>query len=409
MPGIKQLEEQGRALLADQKALVEDTSRDWSEKREEYDRIDADIKSVLEQHAALKSVDSNPFGALQDTEPVEDRKSVGSVGAQFVESDNYKNILSAKSANSRFAESVDLKVAATITEATTGVGGVIPTYLPGVVPSLFRRLTVSDLMPQGTMSSASLIYVQETAVTNAAATVAEGGTKPLSDLTLAQVTENARKIATVAKISDEMLQDVNYIASYLNGRLSLFIQLAEEDQLLNGNGTAPNLRGLLNRTGLQTAAAVPGTPTDNDRVDTIYGQITAIRANAFLEPDGIVMHPTDWKTIRLNKDANKQYFGGGPFTGAYGNGSNTVDQGNLGEVADLWGCRVVVTPAIAQGTALVGAFGTGAQVFRRTGLTVEMTNSNEDDFKNNLVAVRAEERLALAAYRPGAFGKVTGL
>jgi HK97 family phage major capsid protein len=408
MPGIKQLEEQGRALLADQKALVEDTSRDWSEKREEYDRIDADIKSILEQHAALKAVDSNPFGApghRAGRGPQERRQRRRAVRRVR----QLQEPLAAKSANSRFAESVDLKVAATITEATTGVGGVIPTYLPGVVPSLFRRLTVSDLMPQGTMSSASLIYVQETAVTNAAATVAEGGTKPLSDLTLAQVTENARKIATVAKISDEMLQDVNYIASYLNGRLSLFIQLAEEDQLLNGNGTAPNLRGLLNRTGLQTAAAVPGTPTDNDRVDTIYGQITAIRANAFLEPDGIVMHPTDWKTIRLNKDANKQYFGGGPFTGAYGNGPNSVDQGNLGEVADLWGCRVVVTPAIAQGTALVGAFGTGAQVFRRTGLTVEMTNSNEDDFKNNLVAVRAEERLALAAYRPGAFGKVTGL
>jgi HK97 family phage major capsid protein len=205
------------------------------------------------------------------------------------------------------------------------------------------------------MNGPSLIYPQETAVTNGAATVDEGAAKPQSDVTLAQVTETARKIATVAKISDEMLQDVSYIQSYVNGRLVLFVRLAEEDQLLNGNGTAPNLKGLLNRTGLQTAEAVPGTPTQTDRVDTIHKQITQIRANAFLEPDGIVMHPTDWETIRLNKDANNQYFGGGPFTGAYGNGSAPEDNGNLGENPRLWGCRVVVTPAIAAGTALVGA------------------------------------------------------
>src|SRR5581483_684396 len=97
------------------------------------------------------------------------------------------------------------------------------------------------------------------------------------DLTLAQVTENARKIATVAKISDEMVSDVNYIASYLNGRLVLFVQLAEEDQLLNGNGSAPNLDGLTHRSGLQAAQAV-GTDT---KPDAIFKEITKIRANAF--------------------------------------------------------------------------------------------------------------------------------
>jgi HK97 family phage major capsid protein len=206
-----------------------------------------------------------------------------------------------------------------------------------------------------------------------------------------------------------MLEDASFVAGYVSGRLVLFVQLAEEDQLLNGNGTAPNIKGLLNRSGLATAVAVPGTPTQTDRIDSIYSQISAIRSTAFLEPDGIVINPTDWKTIRLNKDANNQYFGGGPFTGAYGVGPNPVEHGSQGENPDLWGCRVVVTPAIAAGTALVGAFQTAAQIFRRSGITVEMTNSNSDDFEKNLVTMRAEERLALAVYRPGAFGKVTGL
>jgi HK97 family phage major capsid protein len=406
MPSIKQLEDQTRSLLADQKSLVEDEGRNWSEKRDEYDKREADIKSLLEQHKAAKSVEGDPFGSAPTGE-VDQPAVAKTIADQFGESVGYKSAVAAKNAGERFSSNVDVK--ATILQSGQGAGTVIPTYLPGVLPTLFRRLTVAQLMPNAGISGPTLIYMQETAVTNAAATVAEGATKPASDITIAQVTENVRKIANTGKISDEMLDDASYVAGYFQGRLVLFVQLAEEDQLLNGSGTAPNLRGLLNRTGLATAVAVPGTPTQTDRVDSLYSQISAIRSSSFLEPDGIVMNPTDWKTIRLNKDANNQYFGGGPFTGAYGVGGNPEEHGASGENPDLWGCRVVVTPAIAAGTALVGAFGTAAQVFRRSGITVEMTNSNEDDFKNNLVAMRAEERLALAVYRPGAFGKVTGL
>jgi HK97 family phage major capsid protein len=61
------------------------------------------------------------------------------------------------------------------------------------------------------------------------------------------------------------------------------------------------------------------------------------------------------------------------------------------------------------GTALVGAFKTAAQIFRKGGVRVEASNSHADFFVKNLVAIRAEERLALAVYRPAAFGEVTGL
>lgn len=408
MPGIKQLEEQGRALLADQKALVDDTTRTWGEKREEYDAREADIKSILEQHKAQKAVAGDPFAGNLEAGNAPVEKSPRSLGEQFTTSENYKNVI-ANAKGNRFSAGVDLKVAGSITEAGTGIGGIVPQYQPGVIPTLFRRLTIADLLPQGQMSSPTLIYIQETAVTNNAATVAEGALKPLSDVTLAQVTEVARKIATLGKISDEMLQDVNYIQSYLNGRLTLFVQLAEEDQILNGNGTAPNLTGLMNRSGL-TAAQAKGADT---ALDAIYKEITKIRLGSFLEPDGIVLHPTDWQSLRLAKDGQNQYYGGGPFQyGPYGNGSfaggNETNMLTAG-AESLWGTRVIVTPAIAQGTALVGAFTTSAQLWRRQGLTVEMSNSNNDDFEKNMVTVRVEERVALEVSRPAGFGKVTGL
>ena len=66
-----------------------------------------------------------------------------------------------------------------------------------------------------------------------------------------------------------------------------------------------------------------------------------------------------------------------------------------------------MTPAIAAGTVLVGAFTQGASVIRRQGLTVDVANQNEDDFTHNRIAVRIEERLALAVRYPKAFCKVT--
>ena len=59
-------------------------------------------------------------------------------------------------------------------------------------------------------------------------------------------------MATFLPVSDEMLEDVAQIRSYLDNRLRLFVQHAEEDQLLNGTGTAPAIRGSLNRVGIQT-------------------------------------------------------------------------------------------------------------------------------------------------------------
>lgn len=399
MPGIKQLEEQGRALLADQKALVEDTSRNWSEKREEYDAREKDIKAVLEQHTALKAVDGNPFGALEDTQPVETQ--VKGIGEQVTDSKAY--LQAAGSKGTRFSTSVDIK--ATLTGAGGGLGLLQPQYLPGITNVLFQRLTVADLIPSGQASGNSIIYMKESSVTNAAAAVAEGAAKPASDLNYTQTTETFHKIANYLKIVDEMLQDVPYVQSQVSGRLVYFVQQTEEAQLLSGAGTGANVTGILNRSGL-TAAQAKSTDTN---ADAIFKEITKIRSTAFVDPSAIVLNPTDWQLLRLAKDSQGQYYAGGPFTGAYGNAMSVNDRGNLAAGEMLWGLPVVVTTAISAGTALVGAFNTCAQVFRKGGITVEMTNSDQDDFIKNLVTIRAEERLALAVYRPAGFGTVTGI
>jgi HK97 family phage major capsid protein len=181
------------------------------------------------------------------------------------------------------------------------------------------------------------------------------------------------------------------LRSYLDVRLRVGVQLTEDDQLLNGSGTAPALRGILNRSGL-TASIARTTETN---ADVVLAQLAAIQAATNLQPDGIVMNPANWKTIQLAKDANGQYYGSGPLASP--------------QRPTLWRVRVVLTSAITANTALVGCFQTAAQIFRKGGLRVEASNSHANFFVENKIAIRAEERLALAVYRASAFGTVTGL
>jgi hypothetical protein len=74
----------------------------------------------------------------------------------------------------------------------------------------------------------------------------------------------------------------------------------------------------------------------------------------------------------------------------------------------VWGLPVVVSSAIASGTAIVGAYSAGATLFRKGSVRVDL-GQPDDFFFKNLTAVRAEVRELLAVFVPPAFGTVTGL
>jgi len=387
--------------------VVSDDTLTNAEKKTRLDAYQSDLKSYADTIALHEQAQRLAVGgeAAPEAKAAEaDRAEVKAFGKSIVESAGYKSMLDGQSKGVQIeykANTIDEGIIPAF-NGGAGQGGqlVAPQLLPGIVPLKFQTLTIADLLAQGTTTSSSISYVIEAAFNDTTATVAEKGLKPQLDLTLARRQDNVSKIANVAKVTDEMFQDASQFEAYLSNRMVFGVKRAEEAQLLNGNGTSPNLQGLLNRTGLAAAVTTAAGLTAVKAMEGIFNQITALRATSFVEPDAIVIHPTDWQTIRLGKDSQGQYYGGGPFTGAYGNGGYT-------NVASIWGLRAVVTTAIPQGTVFVGGFQECAQVFRRQGITLEMTNSNVDDFVNNLITLRAEERLALAVYRPAGFGKVT--
>jgi HK97 family phage major capsid protein len=223
-------------------------------------------------------------------------------------------------------------------------------------------------------------------------------------LSFDETSEPIRKVATFLPVSDEMLEDAPQIQTYLNQRLGLFVRLQEEVQLLNGNGTAPNLNGILNRI-----SNVWGRGTVDNNAVAIFKAANGTRGSAFLEPDAVVMNPANWQTTRLLTDTAGQFFGGGPFDlGPYGGPSGPISS-SYPAASNIWGMRLVVTSAIGAGTAIVGCFGTAGVIYRRGGVTVEASNSHSDYFQKNLVAMRAESRLGVGLLRPAAFVRVTGL
>lgn len=266
-----------------------------------------------------------------------------------------------------------------------------------IVQAPRQRLVIADLLGSGNLDGNAISYfVENGPVEGAFTTVAENGAKPqLHVPDPSPVTDALTKIAGWIRFTDEMLEDLAFLVSEINTRLLYELARVEEAQLLNGDGTGVNLVGLLNRSGVQTHGRATGVSV----ADALFQSITKVQTGAQLDADGLIINPLDYQELRLAKDGNGQYYGGGYFAGQYG-------QGGIMEQPPVWGLRTVVSPAVPQGTALVGAFQQGATVYRKGGVRVQSTNSHESDFTHNRVVVRAEERLALAVRRPAGFVEV---
>lgn len=327
----------------------------------------------LEQKLATLNLDIRP-------------KTPESVGRKFVNSDDVKKALEQAKAGSWRGRAV--ATVNTVTSLTSGDGGagdlVVPQRLAGIITPNNRTLRVRDLLPKGVTSSNSVEYVQESGFTNAAATVAEGAQKPESSLSFEIQNAPVRTIAHWLKATKQILDDVPQLQSYIDTRLRYGLELVEEQQILVGDGTGSNLLGLIPQA---TAFDRNRLRVGDTRIDVIRRAMTQLRLSEY-QATAIVMHPTDWEEIELQKDTTGDYIWANP-------------RGLAGPT--LWGLPVLDSTSLTEGEFLIGAFNVAAQLWDRQNATVEIANENQDDFIKNLVTVRAEERLALTVYRPESF------
>jgi HK97 family phage major capsid protein len=385
-----------QALVEEYQAIYARVDR---EGRRPTQAENARVQDLLEQALEQKAIEglAREIGAPTSSGWLQNGSSTGGgPGDLFIRSDGYKAVRSPDSRPQQWTTGPvevgsmgpPLMLKGTLLETTTGgPGGALtpPDYTAGIQQILFRPLSVADLLATDQTTGSQLRYVVEGTATSAAAGVAEGGVKPESTLGLSETVEPVKKIATVLPISDELLEDAPNVQAYINGRLSLFVRIEEERQLLYGTSGGNEVTGILTRSGVQNHNATGGTA-----IAEIREMITKSRTS-FLEPDGLLIHPNQWESIELYRSTTGEFqvdpFKAGPRT--------------------LWGLPVVVTNTIGAGTVLLGSFRQGARLYRRGGVSLEATNSHSDWFVRDITAIRAEQREALAVYRPASFVRGT--
>lgn len=321
------------------------------------------------------------------------KPDVKTVGNLFTESENFKAFASGGASRVK----VELREDAAPGEQkeaqnpiTTPTGGIVQAYRrPGILAGAFRPLTIESLFPTIPITTNAFEYVQEkeSEFVNGAAFVAEGAQKPFGSTGFELKTGNVRTIAHLAKVSKQLMDDAPALVAYINQRLVYGVDLVVEDQLVTGDGTGQNLSGIL-AAGNYTehGAKLADLGADATLFDLILFAKSKVE-DAFFRPNVILMNPTDWSVMQMQKNKSGDYYLGHPASVA---------------PKYLWGLPIWTTPAIAKGKFLVGDFNAAATLWTRQGLTVEMFEQDADNVQKNLITIRAERRLGFGIERPAA-------
>lgn len=362
--------------IAAQKALIEKAQSDLAAVNDYCERLEKQVKekplttklkSMVDRIGTavkdgwkdiVKFKDSNPGQRIRielfSPEEVTQIKAVGDMG---------------------LANIVDLSAANT-------------TLLPGVQTIVNRKVHMRSLIPTGTMDNTSITYLRETGGEGVPTPWLENsGAKTQVDMDWIEVRMDAEYIAGWVRVSRKLLDDMSAFRSFLQMRLMELYLNAEDAQILSGNGTSPQLDGLLTNA----ATVTTGSTIDIEKIIDSIGQLEGTNYTA----TGIIMHPQDFYTIAKNKATG---------SGEYDLPGIVVIQGGQLYVA---GVPVYKTTAMPRGTFLVGDFSLGCQLFIREQPRIEFFDQDRDNVITNKITVRIEGRVGLAIYRTDAFVKGT--
>jgi HK97 family phage major capsid protein len=308
-------------------------------------------------------------------------------GSAVTGSDEFKSFV-AGGARGLMRVEVKTEVKTVTSAADSGGALVTPDRDQEVITGARRRMTVRGLLSSGPTASNAVQIMRETLYTNAAAVVAEGALKPESNITYELVNVPVRTIAHWIPVSRQVMDDAPQLQTVIDTSLRYGLAVVEEQQLLLGSGTGENLTGLYTAA---TAFSAPFTITGASRADVLL-QAIAQAELADLPATGIVLNSGDWAAMMALKASDGSYLGGGPW-GI--------------QAPRMWGLPVVATTAMPAGSFLVGNFTQAARIYDRMGVEVLISQDHADFFTRNLLAIRAESRLALGIVRPAALIKGT--
>lgn len=342
------------------------------------------ITDLEDNDKLRKSIAALGQQLTSDTEQVE-AGNARTVGDAFVASEGYKALIASGMTGDWRTGQIEFMGAAgdPVLESTgNNADGIPPQWLTRLAtPTLHQEEpSLASLFAQGVTDSNAIRYMKVTARNEpASAVTVESQQKPGAEFTFDDVLATLQKLAVFVPISEEMLEDSSIVRDYINAQLPFMVRRAEDKKL------AAEIYAAATGVGLSTTIG----GTDANGFDAIADAIKDVQIATGTDPDGLFINPTDWWTLAVKKDSVAgQYYSGGPYAGPARN---------------PWGVRAVISSRAPAGFPLVGNFSEGGQVWRKGGIRLEASNSHLDYFRTNLVALRAEERVALAIYDPAMF------
>ena len=310
--------------------------------------------------------------AQKQTSAIKTGEKTLSAAEEFVKSEQYKQLVAGNTQRAR------IEVKSTVTSGSTTV---FPDQRPGVIPGSFVPLTFRQVLRAIPVSSNMVNSLREASWVNSAAEVSQGAAKKESDVTFEQYNVPITTVAHWIKISNQLLADAPAVVAYIESRLRDGLAQRIETQLINGNGTSPNLSGFTD-TGNYTAY----TPTSDDLLVDAINRVKYTMWAAGNMPDTVIVNPADWGAMERTRE--------GTNTGMYLYGMPGMQAG-----MNPFGLQIVVSNHIQTGKFIVARMADSAVLYNRSGAVVEMGYVNAD-FTNNLITIRAEERLGLGVDRP---------
>lgn len=366
-------------------------------------RMSASAGDIALRSESYKTLQAN--GAFT----VNNRKSVDSILIQRTEGAN-RRMADALRAGTPAAVAV---AAALVTGADPNQAGALiePDRQPGIVAIPRRELRLVDMITVGTTDSDSVDFVVQRGGENNAAEVAEAtavngtsGTKPLSSIDLSIDRFDVVTIAHAIAATKRALADAGQLRTLIEQFLSQGLDERLDDQIAAGNGQGENIRGIANTVGIgqvvQRKAASGNTDTPELPFATIFRAIMVVRRR--YRANAIGMHPDDWAEFVLQQMGKAAVPNQAGTAGSYPEGAyflgGPVDIPNQ----RMWNLPVVLSEAFPVGGPIVGDY-TKAAMWLREGTQILASDSHEDFFLRNMVAILAEFRAAFGVIAPAAF------
>jgi len=290
-------------------------------------------------------------------------------------------MLKGNSNAARFEVKADMTMAADYTGVVAG-----ETIVPDFKFDPSRSTHIRTLLPIGSTDAQTIRFPKESGYADNAAATAQGSTLGQSDFDITATSVNVEKIGTYMRLTEEMLADTPQLTSYLSARVPGKVLSAEDNEILNGDGSSPNLDGLFTDGAAFSAGSFALAIESANEFDVLTVALNQLNLSNY-QADTILLNPTDFHKIVLLKSTANEYL------------RNQIIQGVQ---PAIMGVPIVLSTAVTAGKFLVANLSLATQLWIRDGLGIEFSREDSTNFRDGFVTVRAQERVALTNYAPNA-------